>query len=105
VTQAAKDAIAAIAANASSQGRALNPAEQEAIGRAQQIVADTTPDAQQGSQLASILQSLSNNLTAKDQVLSSGIDRIINTTKNLATKYQGLADKIKDLENRVNQIK
>jgi hypothetical protein len=105
VTQAAKDAIAAIAANASSQGRALNPAEQEAIGRAQQLVADTTPDAQQGSQLASILQSLSNNLTAKDQVLSSGIDRIINTTKNLATKYQGLADKIKDLESRVNQIK
>jgi hypothetical protein len=105
VTQAARDAIAAILANAAQQGRAPNAGEQEAIGRAQQLLTDTTPDAQQGSQLAGLLQSLGNNLSAKDAVLSSGINQIITTTKGLATKYQGLADRLSDLQNQVNQIK
>jgi hypothetical protein len=105
VTQAARDAIAAIIANAAQQGRGVSAGEQEAIGRAQQILNDTTPDAGQGGQLAGILQSLSNNLNAKDQVLSNGLNQIITTTKNLASKYQGLSERISDVQNQVNQIK
>jgi hypothetical protein len=105
ISQLAREAIAAIQANAAGQGRGINLGEAEAIGRAQQLLNDSTPDAQQGSQLAGILQSLSNNLNAKDAVLSNGINQIISATKQLATKYQGLADRIAELQTQVNQIK
>jgi hypothetical protein len=105
VTQAARDAIAAILANAQQQGRAPNAGENEAIGRAQQLLNDTTPDAQQGGQLAGILQSLANNITAKDRVLSGGIERLISTTKTLAGKYEGLQERVKAVQNQVNQLK
>jgi hypothetical protein len=105
VTQAARDAIKAIEDNARTQGRGVNAGEQESIERARRLLNDTTPDAQQGGQLAGILQSLANNLTAKDQVLSNGINNIINVAKSLASKYQGLADRITDVQNQVNQLK
>lgn len=105
VTQAARDAIASILTNAQQQGREPNATEQEALGRAQKLLTDTTPDAQQGGQLAGVLQSLANNLTAKDQILSNGLNNLINTAKSLATKYEGLADRIKALQNQVNQLK
>lgn len=101
VTKAAVDAIEAIKASAAAN----TPAGQEAISGIQSLIADTTPDAQQGGQLAGLLQRLANNLTAKDQVLSNGINQMIRTVTNLTSKYQGLTDRIKDLETRVNQIK
>lgn len=105
VTQAASQAIAAILNNASSQGRGVSPGEQEAIAGIEKLVTDTTPDAEQGGQLAGILQVLANNLTAKDQILTTGINRIINTTRALVGKYQGLVERIDDLQNQVNQLK
>lgn len=105
VTQAARDAIKAIEDNARTQGRGVNAGEQESIERARKLLNDTTPDAQQGGQLAGILQSLANNLTAKDQILSNGLNNLISTTKSLASKYEGLADRINDLQNQVNQQK
>jgi hypothetical protein len=105
VTQTARDAIAAILANAQTQGRAPSAGEQQAISGIQQIITDTTPDAQQGGQLAGLIQVLANNLTAKDAVLAGGINQIITTAKTLASKYQGLADRINDLQNQVNQLK
>lgn len=105
VTQAARDAIAAIVNNATSQGRAPNPIEQEAINRAQQLLNDTTPDAEQGGQLAGILQSLANNLNAKDAILAGGVEQLIGTTRALANKYKALADRIEDVAGQVNQTK
>lgn len=105
VTQAALDAIAQIQQNAAQQGRAVNPGEQEAIGRIQSLVKDTTPDAQQGGQLAGLLQSLSNNLTAKDATLANGINRLITLATQQDNKYKALFDRLEKLENRVNQLR
>lgn len=81
ITQAAKDAIAAIQDNAKDQGRAPNFGEQETISRIQGLVEDTTPDAQQGGDLAAAIQSLQNNLTAKDATLSEGLEKLRDEAK------------------------
>lgn len=105
ITQAARDAIAQIQANAAQQGRQPNAAEQETIGAIQKLVNDTTPDAQQGGQLAGILQQLSNNLNAKDQNLINGVDQIIRNVSTMATRVQQIRDKIGDMQQQINQIK
>ena len=105
VTDAAKDAIKAIETEASNQKRGLNPLEQDAVERVRKLIADTVPDSAQGSQLQGVLQSLANNLTAKDAALAGGVERLIGVVRAQAGQYTGLLNQIKDLEARVRQTK
>lgn len=105
VTDAAKDAIKAIEAEAQTQKRDLSPLEQEAVQRVRQLIADTVPDSAQGAQLQGVLQSLANNLTAKDSALLGGMDRLIGVVRAQAAQYTSLLNKISDLEARTKQVK
>ena len=105
VTQAAKDAIAQIIANAGNQGRGVNPQEQEAINAIQGIITDATPDAQQGGQLSTVLAMLNVTLAAKDATLSTGVEALLQTTRALTKKYESLNQKIADTKEKVDQLK
>lgn len=105
VTDAAQAAIEEIRSNAKSQGREVNPLEQEGIDRANKLLNDTTPDAQQAGQIAGILQSVANNLTANNAGLITGLDRIITMLGTQKTQQDNLSKKIDGLEQRINQIK
>jgi uncharacterized phage infection (PIP) family protein YhgE len=104
ITRAALDAIAQIQANAAAQGRAPSALEGESINRIQALVDDTTPDAQQGSQLAGILQTLSNNITAKDTLLQNGLEQLLRTVDRVASRYEAIINRITSLEERINQL-
>jgi len=105
ITEAARAAMDAIRQNAADQGRGTNPMEQEALGAAQRLLDDNTPDAQQGGQLSSILQTLANTLNAKDAKLATSVDGMIRNTKAAISKYESLQKEVEALENRIRQIK
>lgn len=105
VTDAAKDAIKGIETEAANQKRGLSSIEQEAVDRVRKIIADTVPDSAQGGQLQGILQSLANNLTAKDKQLATGVERLISIVRTQAGQYAGLLSRISDLEARIKQAK
>lgn len=105
VTDAAKDAIKAVEQEAANQKRGMNPLEQDAVERIRKLMADTVPDSAQGGQLQGVLQSLANNLTAKDAVLAGGIERLIVLVRSQTGQYAGLLGKIADLESKIKQAK
>jgi hypothetical protein len=104
VTRAALDAIEQIKNTAASEGRAPSAIESETIGRIQGLVNDTTPDAQQGGQLAGILQTLSNNITAKDENLQTAVDGMIRNVGSIADRYENIINRVESLEDRINQL-
>jgi hypothetical protein len=103
VTDAATTAIKAVTDEAANQSRALSPVETEAVERLRKLVADTVPDSAQGAQLQGILQSLANNLTAKDAALATGVERLISIARGQATQYASLLNRINELDAKIKQ--
>jgi hypothetical protein len=100
VTQAAQAAIADI----KKSGKADNPgAGTEAVAALEKLVSDDVPDEKQGGSLQGILQRLANSLTAKDAVLSTGLEALIKVGEVQKKQYDGLKTRIDELSGKVNQ--
>lgn len=73
-----------------SGAAAFPGAASEALDRLRGLATDTTPDGTQGADLAAVIQSLQNNLTAKDATLSEGLQKVGDEAKAQAAQYEAI---------------